>query len=161
MPTLSYASTGAAVLTLAKSPARRVDYRRLSGRLLTGLSVLFLIFDGVIKLMNITPVVESFTRLGYSVDIATAIGTLELLCLAVYLVPRTAPLGAVLLTGYLGGAIATHVRIGDPLFSHVLFPIYIAALLWSGLYLRNARLRQAIHSVMGRSTSNRPQTDEE
>ena len=154
MPTLSYASTGPAVLRLAKSPARRVDYRRLGGRLLTGLSVLFLIFDGVIKLLNIAPVVESFTRLGYSVDIATAIGTLELLCLAVYLVPRTAPLGAVLLTGYLGGAIATHVRVGDPLFSHVLFPIYIAALLWSGLYLRDIRVRKAIQLVMRSRTSN-------
>ena len=81
------------------------------------------------------------TQLGYAPNAAPVIGILELLCLAIYLVPSTAVLGAVLLTGYLGGAIASHVRVGNPLFSHELFPTYIAALLWGGLYLREARLR--------------------
>jgi hypothetical protein len=115
--------------------------RTWAGRILSGLAVLFLLFDSVIKLMTIGPVVESFTQLGYPVSLSVGIGLLELVCVAVYLIPRTAIVGAVLLTGYLGGAVATHVRVGSPLFSHVLFPTYVAALIWAGLYLRDRRLR--------------------
>src|SRR5882724_5575914 len=115
-----------------------VSKKRLwTGRLLSALAVLFLLFDSVIKLMRIAPVVESFTRLGLPVDLAVGIGLLELVCLVVYLIPRTSIPGAILLTGFLGGAVLTHVRIGDPLFSHVLFPVYIGALIWGGLFLRN------------------------
>lgn len=113
----------------------------LAGRVLTALPVLFLLFDATIKLLRIAPVVESFAQLGYPVEVARAIGLLELACLAVYLAPRTALLGAVLLTGYLGGAVATHVRVGSPLASHTLFPIYVGALLWAGLVLRDPRVR--------------------
>ena len=112
-----------------------------TGRILSTLAVLFLIFDTVIKFMQIQPVKESFVRLGYPTSIAVAIGGLELACLALYLLPRTSVLGAVLLTGYLGGAVATHVRVGDPLLSHILFPVYIGALIWGGLALRNPRVR--------------------
>ena len=112
-----------------------------SGRVISGLPVLFLIFDGVIKLMNITPVSESFVSLGYRPSIAVTIGLLELACLVVYLVPRTAIIGAVLLTGYLGGAVATHVRVEHPLFTHVLFPLYVGTALWGGLLLRDERVR--------------------
>jgi hypothetical protein len=112
-----------------------------AGRAISALPVLFLLFDGAIKLMNIQPVVESFTKLGYNPRIATTIGILELICVVIYLIPRTSLLGAILLTGYLGGAIATHLRVGDPLFSHVLFPIYIAVPVWGGLLLRNERVR--------------------
>ncbi len=112
-----------------------------AGRIVSALPVLFLLFDSVIKLMNIAPVTESFQKLGYRPSIAIGIGLLELACVVVYLIPRTSLHGAILLTGYLGGAIATHLRVGDPLFSHVLFPTYVAALLWTGLLLRNARLR--------------------
>ena len=115
--------------------------RRWAGRTLSALAVLFLLFDTVIKLMKIAPVAESFARLGMPVDLARAIGVLQLVCLGVYLIPRTAIPGAILLTGYLGGAIATHMRVGDPLFSHVLFPIYVAVLVWGGLFLRDDRLR--------------------
>jgi hypothetical protein len=115
-----------------------------AGRVIGALPVLFLLFDGVIKLLNIEPVTESFTRLGYSPSVAAGIGILELACVAIYLIPRTAALGGVLLTGFLGGAIATHLRVGDPLFTHVLFPVYVAALLWGGLLLRNARLRALV-----------------
>lgn len=111
------------------------------GWALSALPVLFLTFDSVIKLMAIQPVVESFQQLGYPVSLAPTIGLIELACLVLYVVPRTAALGAVLLTGYLGGAIATHVRLLNPLFSHTLFPIYVAALVWGGLYLRDARVR--------------------
>lgn len=111
------------------------------GRVLSGIAVLFLLFDSVIKLIVIQPVVDSFEHLGYPVSLSRGIGTLELLCLLVYLIPRTSSFGAVLLTGYLGGAVATHVRAESPLFSHILFPVYIGILLWGGLYLRDARLR--------------------
>jgi hypothetical protein len=104
--------------------------------LLSGIPALFLMFDSVIKLMQITPVVESMARLGLPLDLARGIGALELACLIVYVIPRTSIPGAILLTGFLGGAVLTHVRVGDPLFSHVLFPVYVGALLWGGLFLR-------------------------
>ena len=119
--------------------AGKASYR--AGVALTVLPVLFLVFDSVIKFSGLPIVSQSMTELGYPVEAAIGIGVLELACLAVYLVPRTSVLGAVLLTGYLGGAIATHVRVGNPLFSHVLFPTYVAALLWAGLFLREQRLR--------------------
>ena len=125
-----------ALPTGAATPARA-----WTGRVMSAIPVLFLTFDIVIKLLELAPVAESFARLGYSTNVAIAIGSLELLCLVLYLVPRTAILGAVLFTGYLGGAIASHVRVGDPMFTHVLFPTYVAALLWAGLYLRDERLR--------------------
>jgi hypothetical protein len=112
-----------------------------AGRIVTAIPVLFLTFDTVIKFLDLAPVAESFTRLGYDTASATVIGSLELVCLALYLIPRTARVGLVLLTGYLGGAVATHLRVGDPLLTHILFPTYVAALLWAGLYLRDARLR--------------------
>jgi hypothetical protein len=114
---------------------------RWAGRILSALAVLFLAWDGVIKLLSLAPVAEAFARLGYPVSLAVGIGVLELACVAVYVVPRTSLLGAVLLTGYLGGAIATHVRVQDPFFTHVVFPIYVAALIWIGLLLRDARVR--------------------
>ncbi|AHG88790.1 hypothetical protein J421_1253 [Gemmatirosa kalamazoonensis] len=120
--------------------------RRWVGRVLSALAVSFLAFDAVIKLVVIAPVVQSFAQLGWPVHLATTVGVLELACLAVYLVPRTSVIGAVLLTGYLGGAIATHVRVENPLFSHVLFPTYVAALLWGGLWLRDARVRAVLAS---------------
>ena len=96
------------------------------GRIVTALPVLFLGFDTAIKFSSVPAVSETMTQLGYAPSAATTIGILELVCLAIYLVPSTAVLGAVLLTGYLGGAIASHVRVGNPLFSHELFPTYIA-----------------------------------
>jgi DoxX-like family len=89
-------------------------------------------------------VVEAFNQLGYPVSLAPAIGILELACVVIYVIPRTAVLGAILLTGFLGGAVAIHVRVGDPLFTHTLFPIYVGVLVWGGLFLREARLRALI-----------------
>lgn len=102
-------------------------------------AVLFLLFDGVTHVMSVAPVVEAFARLGYPAGLATGIGVLELLCLAVYIVPRASVLGAVLLTGYLGGAVAAQVRIGEGLFP-TLFPIFIAALVWGALFIVDERL---------------------
>jgi hypothetical protein len=113
-----------------------------AGTMLTALPVLFLVFDSVIKLVVIQPVVDSMTQLGWPVDLAPVIGAIELICLALYLVPRTAALGALLLTAYLGGAVATHARVESPLLTHTLFPVYVAVLLWVGLLLREPRLRE-------------------
>jgi hypothetical protein len=114
-----------------------------AGYVLSALAVLFLLVDGVIKVMNIAPVVEAQTLLGYPASLSPAIGILLLICLAVYLIPRTSVLGAILLTGYLGGAIASQVRIGAPLFN-IVFPVIFGLLLWGGLYLRDDRLRTLI-----------------
>jgi hypothetical protein len=112
-----------------------------AGRVLSGLGALFLAFDATGKLLQPRAVVEGTTSLGYSPSVIFPLGIVQAVCLILYLVPRTATLGALLWTGYLGGAIATHVRIGNPLFSHVLFPIYVAAFLWGGLWLRDERVR--------------------
>lgn len=137
------ASSATAVTPAAAAPsaAAPVSKRaRWAGRILSGIPALFLAFDASIKLADLKPVSESFLRLGMSPSLATTIGLIELTCLALYLLPRTAALGAVLLTGFLGGAISLHVRLGDPLLSHVFFPSYLGALLWLGLALRDPRL---------------------
>jgi uncharacterized membrane protein YphA (DoxX/SURF4 family) len=122
---------------------------RWAGRVLSGLAVLFLTWDGVIKVLTLAPVVEGFTRLGYPVTLAVGIGILELVCVATYVIPRTSWLGAVLLTGFLGGAIATHVRVEDPLLTHTFFPIYVGLLIWGGLWLRDGRLRAFTKQALG------------
>jgi DoxX-like family len=114
------------------------------GRVLSGLVVLFLIPDGIIKFLKPAPVVETSAHLGLPLSLANTLGIILLVCTAIYVFPRTSVLGAILLTGYLGGAVATHLRVGDPLFSHVLFPTYLGVLLWLGLYLRDSRLRALI-----------------
>ena len=112
----------------------------VTGRVLSGIAVLFLAFDAVMKLVMAPPAVEGTTQLGYPAHVLFGLGLVQVVCLLAYLVPRTAIVGAILWTGYLGGAIATHVRVESPLFSHTLFPIYVAALLWGGLWLRDRRL---------------------
>jgi hypothetical protein len=118
--------------------------RRWTGRIIGTLAVLFLAFDSAGKLLTLPPVVEGSARLGFPESVVLGIGIIELVCIVAYLLPSTAVLGAILLTGYLGGAVATHVRIGDPIFSHVLFPVYVAVLIWGGLFLRDERLRALI-----------------
>jgi len=115
--------------------------RSTAGYVLTGLVAAFLTFDTVMKLLQLAPAVQGTTELGYPAGTVVVIGAIELVCLVLYLIPPTSVLGALLLTGYLGGAIATHVRIGSPLPTHTLFPIYVALLVWGGLYLRESRLR--------------------
>ncbi|HMH81846.1 MAG TPA: DoxX family protein [Gemmatimonadales bacterium] len=111
---------------------------------MSAFAALFLLFDGVIHMLKIAPVVDAFAQLGYPLSLALGLGVLELICVVAYLIPRTSILGAILLTGYLGGAIAAQVRIGSPLFSTTLFPVYVALLIWGGLYLRDDRLRALI-----------------
>jgi hypothetical protein len=112
-----------------------------AGRIMSGIVVLFLIFDGVTKLMTIQPVVDGMRKLGYPVPLAPVIGTIVLICVVLYVIPRTAPFGAILLTGFLGGAVASQLRIGMPLLGYTLFPIYLAVLAWGGIYLRDDRVR--------------------
>ncbi|MGI9040637.1 MAG: DoxX family protein [Gemmatimonadales bacterium] len=111
---------------------------------MTVVAVLFLLFDSVIKVMRVAPAVEGTVQLGYPATAVLGIGIIQLVCLVTYVLPRTAVLGAILLTGYLGGAVATHVRIGSPLLTHILFPVYVAVLIWGGLYLRDERLRALV-----------------
>jgi hypothetical protein len=124
--------------------------RPWTGRTLSGLAILFLLFDTVLKVLRLPVALEGTGQLGYAHSAVFAIGLVELGCVLAYAIPRTSIVGAVLLTGYLGGAIATHVRVGSPLFSHTLFPIYVAALIWGGLYLRDSRLRALIGAASGR-----------
>ncbi len=115
-----------------------------AGRVVSGLVVAFLAFDAAMKVLQVPMAIEGTVQLGYPAGVILPLGVVQLLLLALYLIPRTAPLGAVLWTGYLGGAIATHVRLGNPLSSHVLFPTYVAAFLWVGLWLRDARVRNLL-----------------
>jgi hypothetical protein len=111
------------------------------GRTLSILAVLFLTLDAVGKLVLLAPVVEGGAALGFSADATFALGVILLASVLVYVVPRSSLLGAVLLTGYLGGAVATHLRLGNPLYSHTLFPVYVGLFVWGGLVLRDSRLR--------------------
>ncbi|WP_028926826.1 DoxX family protein [Pseudonocardia acaciae] len=117
-----------------------------TGMVLTVLAVLFLLFDSVTKLARLPFVVEATVQLGFPASSVVVIGATLLACLVLYVIPRTAVLGAVLLTGYLGGAVCTNLRVEAPLFSHVLFPIYVAVFVWLGLYLRNPGLRELVRT---------------
>src|ERR1700694_3961845 len=103
-----------------------------TGRIMSALVVLFLSFDAIAKLLRVPAVVEGTAKVGYPDSSVQILGVILLVCTLLYAAPPTAALGAALLTGYLGGAVATHLRIGDPLFSHVLFPVYMGAMLWAG-----------------------------
>ena len=112
-----------------------------AGRILSGLAVLFLVFDATVKVLQLPMALQGTRQLGYPESVVFGLGIVQLVCLIAYLVPRTSVLGAVLWTGYFGGAVATHVRVGHPLFTHALFPVYLAGFLWAGLWLRDERLR--------------------
>lgn len=121
------------------------DWKYKTGWILSGLAILFLTMDAVMKLLALPVVIEAGTALGFPGEsMARLLGVILIVCTALYAVPRTSVLGAILLTGYLGGAVATHVRAGNPLFSHVLFGIYVGVLVWAGIYLRDAKLRRQI-----------------
>jgi len=115
-----------------------------AGRIVSALPVLFLLMDGVMKLIKPAPVVDATVKLGYPATTIVPLGIVLLICTLLYVIPRTSVLGAILLTGYLGGAVATHIRVSDPLFTHVLFPVYLGVMIWLGLYLRDNLLRRII-----------------
>ena len=116
------------------------------GRVLSGLVIVFLLFDGAIKLVPWPVVTETMDRIGYgsSETLARSLGIITIVCTILYAIPPTSILGAVLLTGYLGGAMASHLRIGSPLFSHILFGFYLGLMVWGGLWLRDKSLRASI-----------------
>lgn len=118
----------------------------VAGWALSGLLIAFLLFDGAIKLVPLQVVLDTSAQLGLPADVTSAriLGVLTLLCTLLYAIPRTSILGAILLTGYLGGAIATHFRAGSPLFSHLLFGVYLGLFAWGGLFLRYPWLRRVI-----------------
>jgi hypothetical protein len=128
---------------VGRTPATGTPSRRslVTGRALSTIGAAFLLFDSIAKLLRVQPVLDGTAQLGYPTDVVFGLGVTLLLCVIAYIVPATSAVGALLLTGYLGGAVATHVRVGDPLFSHVLFPTYLATVLWAGLVLRDPRLR--------------------
>jgi O-antigen/teichoic acid export membrane protein len=131
---------------VVESSAVRPRWQAILGRVMSGLLVAFLVFDGAIKMVPIAPVTETLMALGYSGDptLARSIGVVTLACALLYAIPRTSVLGAILLTGLLGGAIATHLRVGSPVFSHLLFGVYLGLMAWGGLYLRSEAVRKMI-----------------
>ena len=117
---------------------------KITGWVLSILAILLLLVDGFAKLIKPEPVVQATLQLGYPESTITTIGILVIICVIIYAIPKFSFLGAILLTGFLGGAIATHFRINNPLFSHTLFPVYVLLFIWLGLYLRSASLRKLL-----------------
>jgi hypothetical protein len=143
-PDLAFVPPPSSLAVLPSKAARR------TGLVLSAIIALLLGFDALMKLLRIPPVIKASLELGYPTHAVFGIGLVLAICVVAYVVPRTSLLGAVLLTGYLGGAIATHVRVGDPLWTHTLFPIYVAAVIWAGLVLRDARLRSFLKTWLVR-----------
>ena len=127
-----------------KTPVSRPA--RWLGRVLSGLVIVFMLFDGAIKLVPWPIVTETMDRIGYgsSETLARILGVITIVCTVLYAIPPTSIVGAILLTGYLGGAMASHLRIGSPLFSHILFGFYLGLMVWGGLWLRDRSLRTLI-----------------
>ena len=119
---------------------------RWTGRILSGLVIVFMLFDGAVKLVPWPIVTETMEKIGYgsSENLARTLGVITVACTVLYAIPPTSIVGAILLTGYLGGAMASHVRIGSPLFTHTLFGLYLGLMVWGGLWLRDRDLRALI-----------------
>lgn len=128
---------------VSAAPATLSNKLIWTGRILTGLTAAFLLLDGAMKLVPIAPVIDAFHRLGYDAGLARALGLLLVACTVAHVLPRTQVVGALLLTAYLGGATATHVRVGDPCW----FPVVMGVILWAGLYFREPRLRTLLASA--------------
>ena len=126
------------------SPTTTPKRMRWVSFILSGLVILFMLMDATMKLMHLPVVLETTAQLGWPVASVVPVGVVLLICTALYVFPRTSVLGAILLTAYLGGTVATHARIGSPIFSHMLFGVYLCVMLWGGLYLRDERLRALI-----------------
>lgn len=134
------------MVTYSQSAVQPISVSRRTlwvARIIGGLATLFVLMDGVMKLFNPPPVTEATVVLGWPEHLILWLGILEVVCIALYLIPQTSVLGAILMTGYLSGAVATHVRIASPLFS-VVFPILLGVMLWAALYITDARVRSLI-----------------
>jgi hypothetical protein len=128
-------------MNVTTPPQSTAAWKLRTGYALSCLVILFMLMDVAMKLLRLPIVLETTAQLGWPSDSAMPLGVVLLLCTALYAWPRTSVLGALLLTAYLGGAVATHARIGSPLLSHTLFGVYLGVLLWAGLYLRDSRVR--------------------
>ena len=137
-------STALLDLAVPARARRRASRAVWTGRVLSGLVVLFLGMNAAIGLLGRPEAVEGTRALGFDPALVLPLAIVQIVCLVLYLIPRTAPLGAVLWTGWLGGAIATHLRLGQPVFTHLLFPLYVALPLWLGLWLRDPRVRAVL-----------------
>lgn len=142
--------TYAAIAPVAATHGHNIPL--IAGRTMSGIVIAFFLLDAGMKLPPLQPVVDTMAQLGWPNDAATArtLGLLMLLCVGLYAYPRTALIGAILITGYLGGAVATHLRIGSPLFTHTLFGVYIGLLAWGGLWLRSPALRALLPVISGK-----------
>jgi len=130
---------------MQSAPNRTISKAALwSGRVLSALVVLFLLWDASMKIARLQIAVEGTVKLGYPENVVMPIGVILLICTILYAIPRTSALGAVLVTGYLGGAVATNVRASLPLAGYILSPVYVGILLWLGLYLRNIQIRRTL-----------------
>ncbi|MDI9900404.1 DoxX family protein [Rhodococcus sp. IEGM 1409] len=127
-----------ATRTAPSGTARKVGY------VLSGLFILFMLFDGIIHILNLQTVKDASAELGLPDSLALTAGVVQLICLALYVIPRTSVLGAILLTGYLGGAVLTNLRAEQPLVSTTLFAVYTGIVMWAGLYLRDEKVREII-----------------
>jgi DoxX-like family len=126
-------------------PSNVRDWKYRTGWILSCLAILFLVMDSTMKLLALPVVLDAGAVLGLvGGRMARALGTILMVCTLLYAAPRTAVLGAILLTGFLGGAVAMHLRAGDPLFSHVLFGVYLGVVVWAGIYLRDVNLRMLV-----------------
>lgn len=127
--------------------------RSWTGWIITGLVAAFMLFDAVAKFVQPAPVAEAFARTGWPIQLSTTVGAILLICTLIYLVPQTSVLGAILLTGYLGGAVATNLRLQNPLLTHTLFPVYFGILVWIGLWLREPSLA-TVFPLLRRANAN-------
>ena len=137
----TYGPTSTSTRRSSERPSRRAV---IAGRVITGIIAALLALDAGFKLVAAQSAAAASAQLGFTPDQVFVIGVIGAICLVLYLIPRVAPLGAVLWTGYLGGAIVTHFRVDNPLLTHTLFPIFVAALIWGGLYLRDPRVRAVL-----------------
>jgi len=130
--------------TLTETTAAPSKARVWTGRVMAGIVILFMLMDSIFKFVVNEQVIEGTTSLGFQVHHLPILGTLGLLATILYIIPRTEFLGAILLTGYWGGCVATHVRLDNPLFTHILFTVYLGVLAWGALYLKNEKLRDLV-----------------
>jgi hypothetical protein len=128
----------------AGSQGAAIPARRWTGRIIAGLISAFMLLDAIMKFIKPKPVAEAFVRTEWPIDLSVTLGALLLISTLLYLVPRNSVLGAILLTGYLGGAVATNLRLHNPLFSNTLFPVYFGILVWAALWLRDPRISSLI-----------------
>jgi hypothetical protein len=130
--------------TVIQTPPAVSNKALWTSRVMRAIVVLFLLMDAGIHLATPAPVIQAMNQLGYPLNVAVTIGLIELVCTVLYVIPRTSILGALLLTGYLGGAVAAHMRVGNPIFESYIFPVIVGVLLWGGLLLIDSRLRTLV-----------------